>query len=47
MTTTLEYRKPYRWANAILRLEYRFDRSRGSDGGFFTDGEVSAGCRSA
>jgi hypothetical protein len=43
MTTTLEYRRPYRWANAILRLEYRFDRSRGSDGGFFTDGEVSPG----
>jgi len=43
MTTTLEYRRPYRWANAIVRLEYRFDRSRGSDGGFFTDGEVSPG----
>jgi hypothetical protein len=43
MTTTLEYRRPYRWANAILRLEHRFDRSRGSDGGFFTDGEVSPG----
>ena len=43
ITTTLEYRRPYRWANAILRLEHRFDRSRGSDGGFFTDGEVSPG----
>jgi hypothetical protein len=42
-TSTLEYRRPYRWASAILRLEYRFDRSRGSDGGFFTDGEVSPG----
>ena len=43
ITTTLEYRRPYRWANAIFRLEHRFDRSRGSDGGFFTDGEVSPG----
>jgi hypothetical protein len=43
VTTTLEYRVPYRWANTILRLEYRFDDSRGKDGGFFTDGEVSPG----
>ena len=43
ITTTLEYRMPYRWANTILRLEHRFDDSRGKDGGFFTDGEVSPG----
>lgn len=43
MTATLEYRKPYRWANAIVRLEYRIDDSRGKEGGFFTDGETSAG----
>jgi Putative beta-barrel porin-2, OmpL-like. bbp2 len=43
VTTTLEYRAPYRWANTILRLEHRFDDSRGKDGGFFTDGESSTG----
>jgi hypothetical protein len=36
LTTTLEYRVPYRWANGILRLEYRVDDSRGKDGGFYT-----------
>ncbi len=40
VTTTLEYRLPYRWANTIARLEYRFDDSRGKGGGFFKDGEV-------
>ena len=39
-TTTLEYRIPYRWTNTILRLEYRYDDSRGKGGGFFKDGEV-------
>jgi hypothetical protein len=43
LTTTLEYRIPYKWASAILRLEYRFDDSRGPGGGFFDDGEVSPG----
>lgn len=43
MTTTLEYRIPYRSAKAILRLEDRFDDSRGEGGGFFFDGEVSPG----
>jgi hypothetical protein len=43
ITTTLEYRVPYRWANTILRLEHRFDRSRGTGGGFFNDGEQSPG----
>jgi hypothetical protein len=43
ITTTLEYRVPYRWANTILRLEHRFDDSRGKAGGFFDDGEVSPG----
>jgi len=28
-TTTLEYRPPYKWSNAIFRLEHRFDDSRG------------------
>ena len=43
ITTTLEYRMPYRWANTIVRLEHRFDDSRGSGGGFFNDGELSSG----
>ena len=43
LTTTLEYRKPYQWANAILRLEHRVDDSRGPGGGFFHDHEVSPG----
>lgn len=43
VTTTLEYRIPYRQASAILRLEHRYDDSRGRGGGFFTDGEVAPG----
>jgi hypothetical protein len=43
VTTTLEYRKTYQWANAIVRLEHRFDDSHGPGGGFFDDGEVSPG----
>jgi hypothetical protein len=43
VTTTLEYRKSYPWASAILRLEHRFDDSWGPGGGFFDDGEISPG----
>ena len=43
VTTTLEYRIPYRWTNTLLRLEYRYDDSRGKGGGFFKDGEVQPG----
>lgn len=35
VTTTLEYRIPYRLTNTILRLEHAFDDSRGPAGGFF------------
>jgi hypothetical protein len=42
-TSTLEYRLPYRWTNMILRLEYRYDDSRGKGGGFVKDGEVQPG----
>jgi hypothetical protein len=38
VTSTLEYRIPYRWTSAIVRLEHRYDNSRGKDGGFFQDG---------
>jgi len=43
LTSTLEYRLPYRSAGAILRLEHRVDRSTGPQGGFFDDREVSPG----
>jgi len=36
ITSTLEYRKAVPGAQAILRLEYRYDNSRGTEGGFFT-----------
>jgi hypothetical protein len=40
VTTTLEYRIPYRLVNAILRLEHRYDDSRGPEGGFFKGAEL-------
>ncbi len=43
VTSTLEYRIPYRQANAIVRLEHRWDDSRGPGGGFFDDGDVRPG----
>jgi hypothetical protein len=43
ITTTLEYRIPYKETNTILRVEHRWDDSRGPDGGFFRGGEVLPG----
>ncbi|MDP3597924.1 MAG: porin, partial [Nitrospirota bacterium] len=43
VTTTVEYRMPYRWTNTILRTEHRFDESRGPGGGFFAGGEIGPG----
>ncbi len=43
VTTTLEYRLPYRWTSTIVRLEHRYDDSRGSGGGFFNDGQMQSG----
>ena len=43
ITSTLEYRIPYRQTNAILRLEHRYDNSRGPDGGFFRGAELQPG----
>jgi hypothetical protein len=43
VTSTVEYRVPYRRANTILRLEYRYDDSRGPGGGFFKNGQVQPG----
>src|SRR5438093_9976597 len=42
-TTTVEYRAAYRRSQAIVRLEHRYDDSRGSGGGFFDDGDVRLG----
>jgi Putative beta-barrel porin-2, OmpL-like. bbp2 len=43
VTTTLEYRFPYGWMNLISRLEYRYDESTGSGGGFFKGNEIAPG----
>lgn len=43
VTNTLEYRLSYKQANTILRIEHRWDDSRGPDGGFFNDGEIRPG----
>jgi hypothetical protein len=43
LTSTLEYKLPYKSTNTIFRLEHRFDRSTGSDGGFFRGREVRPG----
>jgi Putative beta-barrel porin-2, OmpL-like. bbp2 len=43
VTSTIEYRVPYRAATAIVRVEHRWDDSRGPQGGFFVDGNVSLG----
>jgi hypothetical protein len=42
-TTALEYRVPYRRTQAIVRLEHRYDDSRGPGGGFFDGAEVRPG----
>jgi Putative beta-barrel porin-2, OmpL-like. bbp2 len=39
-TSTVEYRKPLGDAQAIVKLEYRVDHSRGPGGGFFTEPNV-------
>lgn len=43
VTTTAEYKFPYKWTNLIGRLEYRYDESTGPGGGFFRSGEISPG----
>lgn len=43
ITSTVEYKVPYRWTNTIVRLEYRYDESTGVGGGFFRGGEISPG----
>lgn len=43
LTATLEHRVPFQRSNTTLRLEYRVDNSRGPQGGFFDDHEISPG----
>jgi hypothetical protein len=43
ITSTVEYKFPYRWTNTIVRLEHRYDESTGAGGGFFRRGEISPG----
>jgi hypothetical protein len=43
VTTTLEYRIPFRLTNSILRLEHRYDDSRGPNSGFFRGAETQPG----
>jgi hypothetical protein len=43
VTSTIEYRIPYRAASAIIRLEHRWDDSRGPHGGFYEHGYTSPG----
>ncbi len=43
VTSTIEYRTSYRAAGAIVRLEHRWDDSRGPQGGFFIDGDAIPG----
>ena len=43
ITTTAEYKFPYKWTNTAIRLEYRYDESTGKQGGFFTDHQILPG----
>jgi hypothetical protein len=43
VTTTAEYKFPYKWTNMIGRLEYRYDESTGSGGGFFKGSQIAPG----
>lgn len=43
VTSTVEYRIPYKWTNTIVRLEHRWDESTGAGGGFFSRGEIQPG----
>jgi hypothetical protein len=43
VTSTIEYHIPFRAASAIVRLEHRWDDSRGPGGGFLNDGLLGSG----
>ncbi len=40
VTSTVEYRIPYKGTQTIVRLEHRWDESTGAGGGFFRRGEI-------
>ncbi len=43
ITSTIEYKFPYKWTNTIVRVEHRYDESTGVGGGFFKNGEIRPG----
>lgn len=43
VTSTVEYTFAYKRTNTIVRVEYRYDDSRGVGGGFFKNGEIRPG----
>lgn len=43
VTTTLEYKVPFKSSNTIFRLEHRYDRSTGVEGGFLRGHAESSG----
>jgi len=43
ITSTLEYRTPFRQTQTIVRFEHRYDNSTGTGGGFFDDGDIHPG----
>lgn len=43
VTSTVEYRIPYKGTQTIVRLEHRWDESTGAGGGFFRRGEIQPG----
>jgi hypothetical protein len=43
ITSSIEYKLPYRLTNAMMRAEHRYDESTGVGGGFFKNGENSLG----
>jgi hypothetical protein len=43
ITSTIEYKLPYKWMNTVTRIEHRYDESTGVGGGFFKDGGLRPG----
>jgi len=43
ITSTVEYKFPYKWMTTVVRVEHRYDESTGVGGGFFKNGEIRPG----
>jgi len=43
ITSTVEYKFPYKWTNTVVRVEHRYDDSTGVGGGFFKNGGIRPG----